>query len=193
MRETLEKRSICKLLRPFKLRSQSSTLTFLHLNIYTSKLKEQLLNLDIQLISCTTRTTKPPIKIFKKLEAEVQKKGVVECGTLFWCLTVCKFLSGLHCVVIWIQPRLPLVHPNAVQRGPTQEAFSPTLRSIKPGDTAVKLNLQASLSPGCQGRTSGMSPGQQWMISVLISPYADICEDSNDVWEFFTPSSAWIP
>lgn len=72
MRETLE---ICMLLCPFKLRSQSSTLTILQLNISASKLKEQLLNLDIQLLSCT--------KIFKKLEDEVQKKGVVECGTLF--------------------------------------------------------------------------------------------------------------
>lgn len=91
---------------------------------------------------------------------------------MFDRITILKFLSGLHCVVIWTHPRLPPLHPNTVHRGPTQEALGPALRSTKPGDTAVKLNLRASLSPGCQGRTSGMSPGDKgrlvsWFLHML--------------------------
>ena len=46
------------------------------------------------------------------------------------------------------------------------------MRGTKLGDTAVKQNLCASLSPGCQGRTSGMLPGDKgrlaaWFLHML--------------------------
>ena len=108
---------------------------------------------------------------------------------MFCRMTAFESLAGPHCVVILPPPP----HPNTVHRGPPWEAVSPALGSTKLSDTAVKQNLCASLSPRCQGRTSGMSPGWQRTISGLISPYADICEFSCVVWEFLVLRSVWIP
>lgn len=87
---------------------------------------------------------------------------------MFCRMTIFVSLAGLHCVAISAPP----LTPNTVHRGPPREAVSPALRSTKPGDTAVKQNLWASLSPGCQGRTSGMSPGDKgrlvaWFLHML--------------------------
>lgn len=77
-------------------------------------------------------------------------------------------ISALHCVV----SLLPPLHPNTVHGGPPREAVCPALRSTKLGDMAVKQNPCASLSLGCQGQTSGMSPGDNgrlvaWFLRIL--------------------------
>lgn len=63
--------------------------------------------------------------------------------------SVFEALAGRHCA--WRSPHLHITSPK---QGP--QAVSPALRSSKLWDTVVKLNLCASLSPGCRERTSGM-------------------------------------
>lgn len=91
---------------------------------------------------------------------------------MFCRKTIFESLAGLHCVVILAHPSLPPLHPNTVHRGPPWEAVSPALGSTKLSDTAVKQNLCASLSPGYQGWTSGMLPGDKgrlvaWFLHML--------------------------
>lgn len=87
-------------------------------------------------------------------------------------------------------PPLPLLHWNTAYRGSTQEAVGPALRRPKLGDTAVKLNLQASLSPGCQGWTSGMSLGDKgrlvsWFLHMLTFVRIQmLCENSSQRGQF---------
>lgn len=93
----------------------------------------------------------------------------------FWCCADLPFLAVLAWVTlccVWGHPSLPLKPKHGPQGVPPWETVSPALKNTIRGDTAVKQNLCPSLSPGCQGWTLGMLPGDKgrlvaWFLHML--------------------------
>lgn len=102
-------------------------------------------------------------------------------GLLHLSHSLAVYLVVMFCrMAIWVlgwtilccdttSPPPPPHQPNTVLWGPPLEAVCPAPRRTKLGDTAVKQNLCISLSPGCQGWTSGMSLGDKgWLVAWFL-------------------------
>lgn len=92
---------------------------------------------------------------------------------------------------VWVLGQTTLCCDISSPSSPKQSIdIDPALRGTKLSDTAVKQNLCASLSPGCQGKTSGMPPCDKrrleaWFLCMLTFVSFHVLYGNSWDWSWF--------